>query len=162
MTKFKMGKLFNMNFLLVAIGGFILIRFGSKLFSGMGFMGSFSEEQKQLIEQAKKQADGVSWDRSKVTLTEAQLKQRADTLYQSFFGSPLMSLGTDEDLMWQALEGLNTEDLKAVYHYFGVRDAKLFGFNMFTGDLFGWFQDELSGESLKKVRKKFEPTGLWS
>lgn len=74
-------------------------------------------------------------------------------------------MGTDEELLFQSLEGLNRKDLVKVFNYFGLRK-----YVSFTGqrddiaghplNLFLWYKNELSGKDLKKMKSIWENSGL--
>lgn len=90
--------------------------------------------------------------------TEADLRARADSLENA-----MSAWGTDEDLIFTTLAGCNNNDLKAIYKYFGFRTYGDIGSTQYGNslDLQGWFNQELSGSDLQKVRQIFAPTKLF-
>jgi len=70
--------------------------------------------------------------------------------------------GTNEDGMFDILEVLNSKDLVAVYYAYGNRPYLFGGTNWlgFSLDLFGWFERELSGNDLIKMRNIWSKTDL--
>jgi len=158
-----MLKLGNSQKYLTYIGIGILLIIAYKIWQKMTSVGGIFDGQKdKLIEEAQLQLDSIDVDLKKCKLTKAQHQQRADALYQGFLGSGIAGLGTDESVIFKALEGTTTEDLKAINREFGIRSNKAFGFiPTFTGDLRGWVLAELSGKDLVKIEKIFEPTRLW-
>jgi hypothetical protein len=81
---------------------------------------------------------------SMMTISIAQAKEVAATLQRAMDGA-----GTNEDVMFKALEPLTGEDLYAVYKEFGVRDYGLIMSD--KKNLFGWFDGELSGDDREKM-----------
>lgn len=99
----------------------------------------------------------IDVDVSKVKKSNSDILTRAEFLHKSFLGP-----GTNEEIMFKQLEGLNNEELKELFKVFGVRVEKVFGFEAFKSNLFGWFRAELSDKDYEKVMDIFRPTGLVS
>ena len=64
------------------------------------------------------------------------------------------------------LQGLNTEELKAVAKAFGTRCSSVssLGFTVCIGEkknLFQWIESDLSSNSINKLKSIFSPTNLW-
>lgn len=86
--------------------------------------------------------------------------------------SEMRGMKRNKPKVYELLEGLTGNELKAVYNAFGSKNYSLFGNDGFlakwnvTGfqlDLFGWFKKELHGDSLDEMRalwnrKKIEVT----
>lgn len=76
------------------------------------------------------------------------------------------SFNIDEDRLYQMLELLNVDELKAVYVSFGARDSTALGITAWTGDIFKWYQHLLTdstfgGNDLSDMRALWKKTGLW-
>ena len=78
------------------------------------------------------------------------------------------SWGTDEDALFNSLQGLNTEELKAVYKAFGKRPSTI---SLIPGTaqsisaprtIFEWYNAELGSSDLTKMGNIWKPTGLWT
>lgn len=102
----------------------------------------------------------------KLSRSEAELKNIAETQF-----SAMTIDGTDEDNIFDSLEGLNKNDLIYVYNKFGKRKYSFFGesslvddfFQMSTAlDLFGWYRREIDtdSEDWEKIKTIWAPTGL--
>ena len=70
----------------------------------------------------------------------------------------MLSYGTNEDLLFDSLKGLNKYDLIKVFNYFGKRpyEAISGGQDDYIGtmrDLFTWYKFELNGNELKKMKE---------
>lgn len=83
-----------------------------------------------------------------------------DQIAERLFGA-MRGIGTDEKTVFEILDGLTGNELKAVYNAFGTRNYSLFGNDGFlsrwsvTGfdlDLFGWFKKELGKADLEEMR----------
>jgi len=113
-------------------------------------------------DEVKSEIGGITIDPKATTKTEFQLKQIADAQFQAFNNNGWGIFGTDETLMFDSLNGCNSEDLKAVYKYFGVREQIVLFMPVFTADLFGWYGAELSGSDLARMKAIWSKTGMWS
>jgi len=75
-------------------------------------------------------------------------------------------LGTDENAIFDSLDGLNGAALKKVVEKFGSRDYQGFGSMPVLGrskNLFQWYSEELSGKDLQKIKEIFKKSGIkWS
>tara|TARA_Y100000588_G_C14174044_1_gene890503 strand:- start:210 stop:680 length:471 start_codon:yes stop_codon:yes gene_type:complete len=75
--------------------------------------------------------------------------------------------GTDEDLLFESLEGLNSEDLKAVYNAFGEKRYAVNSAPVLIPwfyphkNLIQWYIEELDAEELAKMKQIWKGTGLW-
>jgi len=61
--------------------------------------------------------------------------------------SAMKGLWTDENMIWNTLEGKTPDQLAAVYNEFG---------NRYKEDLFDWFRDDLSGGELSRALNYFK------
>lgn len=92
-------------------------------------------------------------DFSPTGLSDANAKLIADRLYAA-----MVQVGTNEDEIFSAVEGLNVNDFNKVYKAFGLRQYSLFWGNVgdpFTSDkhdLITWLTNELSDNDLNKLR----------
>lgn len=121
-------------------------------------------ESRRQHEQSKKMVDG-SKVTGKVTKTPEQIRQAADLQHQAFlnvasFGG-MKNFGTDENLLFSSLSGFDVGDLQGVYKAFGVREDFLFGLPVFTGNLIDWYNAELSGNDLERMKMIWKDTGRW-
>lgn len=162
-----MGKIFSFvsrHWLTVLIIVAVLLAFTGikKIFSKGGMIGKIFDTQgnDKLMKRAETLSKAAKPDIIQCSKSEAQLKQIAGTQFQAMH-RPFAGLGTDEELLFKSLNGLNPEDLKAVYHFFGVQEATAFAVVYFKGDLFGWYEEELSGTELDKMVKIWSVTKLW-
>jgi len=103
----------------------------------------------------------IKTEKAKLSRSIAELSLIAD-LQLTYMENP----GTDEKGLFNSLEGLNSEDLKEVFNQFGKKEyalgtyqgeIALIGENL---NLLQWYNEELSGEDLKKMRKIWMNTGL--
>jgi hypothetical protein len=90
----------------------------------------------------------------------------ADDQYQlldGFFGNSAP--------IFDALNGLNTDELKAIYKAFGKRKETVVGVPVSASrDLFGFYQDHLpsnavtalGGKTIDDMKALWAPTGLWN
>lgn len=105
------------------------------------------------------------WDK-----TGSSYKLAADEAYRA-----MNRIGTNEKALFDALRRFNAEELKVVAKEFGTRPKTLFEGWMFpsiigsldmtqTGrsmTIFEWFNTELSGDLLRRMKDMWRPTGLW-
>ena len=95
----------------------------------------------------------------KTSKPKAELKQIANA-QETAMGD----IGTDELTLFRTLEGLNSEDLKTVFNEFGKRNYQfgMRGGNVIgnTLNLFEWYNSELSGKELEKMREIWKVTNL--
>lgn len=90
------------------------------------------------------------------TLEEAQTI--ANRLYYA-----MADIGTNEDLLFDSLKNLTAQQLIMVYNAFGTRSYAFSGNWFGLGyplDLFGWFNQELSGNDLNNMKQLWAKTGL--
>lgn len=97
----------------------------------------------------------ASIDQAKLKFTRDVYKRVAEGLYNAMYGA-----GTDEEMVFHYLDGLNSDELKTVYMDFGLRatQADLLGY--WRKDLIQWFIDELSGNDLTRMKTIWQPTKL--
>jgi hypothetical protein len=77
--------------------------------------------------------------------------------------SAMADLGTNEQLLFSSLNGLNGADLVKVYNAFGQKNYAVTGSWFGVGyslDLFGWYSEELDGSDLAKMRTIWAKSGL--
>lgn len=90
----------------------------------------------------------------KSTLNQVQALAIADRLYAA-----MVILGTDEEAVFNALDGLSHNDFIKVYEAFGRRQYSKFWGNEgdpFTSDnhhLITWLTTELNGDAIKSIEK---------
>lgn len=80
------------------------------------------------------------------------LKSIAESQYTAMFNA----VGTDEETLFNSLNGLTNEQLKKVYDFFGVRLNGIKGY----GDLFIWYKKELSSNELRRMYEIWKNTGM--
>lgn len=76
-------------------------------------------------------------------------------------------VNTDEDKLIAQVASLNTDELKAVYKCFGLKERTFAKLTVKSGDLFDFYEDVLSdgilaGDDLSRMRKVWAKTGLWA
>lgn len=79
-------------------------------------------------------------------------------LYQAMKG-----FGTDEATLFSELQNLTAQQLISVYNAYGTPYYFLYGGDPYFGsplDLFGWFNEELSGNKLAQMKQIWAKTGL--
>lgn len=90
------------------------------------------------------------------TLTSADAKAYADILHAA-----MNQYGTDEDMIFQSLSGLNGEDYKAIFNAFGMRHYDVeFGLNLMGSwgekyNLSTWLTNELNESELQVLKDQF-------
>lgn len=150
----------------VALGGYYLIR---KSFSWFGqtFGDAPPDEFKQFVKDKYtkyvefiRDVLGPSINRKNLQFDRQFYKKAADVLYTAMNGA-----GTDDDLIFETLDGLNADDLKTIYMDFGLRapTVDLYLTTVATGprrDLIDWFLAEFSGSALRDIKKIWKPTHL--
>jgi len=88
----------------------------------------------------------------------AEAKKIADRLDYA-----MGDFGTKEQLMFDALDPLTGPQLIDVYNAFGLRNYIGVGYVFGMGaplDLFGWFDEELAGSDLQKMKSVWQKSGL--
>ena len=88
----------------------------------------------------------------------AEAKKIADRLDYA-----MGDFGTKEQIMFDALDPLTGPQLVDVYNAFGLRNYIGVGYIFGMGaplDLFGWFDEELSGSDLQKMKSIWQKSGL--
>lgn len=147
--------------LILIAGGVLVIIFFKKMFSSGGVFGNLLGAVTQ-PGNAKSREDfdesmgAISVVTKQLSKSEYALKGVANQQDAAMRG-----WGTNRDLLFTSISGLNTEDLKYVYKSFGVREESLFGITTFFGDLFGWYSADLSASDLALMKEKWSATGLW-
>jgi len=92
------------------------------------------------------------------TFTQQEAQTIADRLYYA-----MADIGTDESLLFSSLQNLTAQQLIQVYNAYGTRPYAYtgswfgLGYNL---DLFGWFNKELSGNQLMRMKQLWAKTGL--
>ena len=140
------------------IVGFIgVIVFVKKLAGAFNTGGIFSDGSAEVYQNTEKRIEDVALSQASMSKTMDAILSIADGLYAA-----MDDLATDEGAIFSLLDGLNTEDLKAVYKAFGVRSETMFFgvFDVKRGDLFTWFRNELSESDYEKIKVVFSKTGL--
>ena len=111
---------------------------------------------------------GQAVDPSKVPVSPVQLSKSKEYL-EIVADSQYLAMdkyGTDEDLIFKSLEGLNAEDLKQVFKNFGKRCSRI---SIIPGvsncispylNLFEWYNVELDTNDLDKIKAIWQKTGL--
>lgn len=146
-----------LNYLILGAIAIVLIVFGRKLLSSGGIIGSsmkLKDGMKDRIDRQKEIFEEIEAEDADLPIEV--LDQKSDLLYQSMKGP-----GTNEEKIFEALEDCSTMDLRKLYYLFNNRKDTAFGWTIFEGDLFGWFEYDLSGKDLEKVKEIFKPTMLW-
>jgi len=142
----------------------ILLWIGRKLFSSGGLIGRMvaTPGNDNRSTQVVGDIQQVRVDVALTSKTDMQIKQAADSQFQAFNNNGWGIFGTDENLMFDSLNGFNSEDLRGVYKAFGVREQVVLFVPVFKADLFGWYQSELSGSDLQKMKAIWAKTKMWS
>lgn len=139
---------------IVFVGAAYAIAKISKRFLGPLVNPNSSEEQHKVSENVIK---NLVVDGNKLSKTVFQCRQAADFSHQAMAG-----LGTDEDALFGAVDGFNQYDLQEVAKQFGTRSDTVFVvIPLFEGNIFDWYQSELAGESLERMKAVWAKTGLW-
>ena len=92
------------------------------------------------------------------TFTQQEAQTIADRLYYA-----MADIGTDESLLFSSLQNLTAQQLIQVYNAYGTRPYAYTGSWFGIGyplDLFGWFNKELGGNDLKRMKQIWAKTGL--
>lgn len=114
---------------------------------------------KTLIENAKgKVKNTETEDGSSSDLSKTQLRTITDQLYDY-----MNQLGTNDSGIIKVSEELNGREMQQVFQMFGKRKYFMTGRSVYLGEdlnLFGWFDSELSGSNLKKVKSLWKKSGL--
>jgi len=94
---------------------------------------------------------------SSTTISSSEAQEIADTLYDA-----MDKFGTDEETVFQELEGLNQADLLLVINKFGERKMSgAYGIKLGKAkSLIDWIKSEFSGYELDKVKEIFESNGI--
>jgi len=90
--------------------------------------------------------------------THQEAQTIADRLYYA-----MADIGTDTNLLFTSLESLTAQQLIMVYNAFGKRSYAYTGSWFGLGydlDLFGWFNKELSGNNLTRMKQLWAKTNL--
>ena len=77
--------------------------------------------------------------------------------------SAMADLGTNEQILFSSLNGLNGADLIKVFNAFGQKNYAASGSWFGAGyslDLFGWYSEELGSSDLSKMRTIWAKSGL--
>lgn len=103
---------------------------------------------------------GPSINQANLQYDRAFYKKAADLLYDAMNGP-----GTNRNLVFSTLQGLNVDDMKTLYMDFGLRapTINVYLTTIATGtrtDLIDWFIDDFAGSDLSAIMKKWKPTGL--
>lgn len=104
------------------------------------------------------QESPVSTDPFAIGRSQAEIDSIARSQYAA-----MDRIGTDEDVLFDSLEGLSANDLKRVFNAFGVKKYMLFGGSALFAkplDLFGWYREELNGSELKRMRAVWAKAGM--
>ena len=111
---------------------------------------------------------GKSFDPSKIKI-EPTLLSKSENYLNIVADSQYLAMdmyGTDEDLLFKSLDGLNAEDLKLVNKYFGKRCSRIYllpGVSQCISpylNLFEWYSQELDATDLEKMKAIWLKTGL--
>lgn len=140
----------------IAAGVFLVVVLVRKIANAWGSGGIFADGGAEVAEAARARIEQLAVSQARMSKSMDAIMSIADGLYAA-----MDDIGTDEAAIFRFLEGLNTEDLKAVYKAFGVRAETIFWmFDIKKGDLFVWFRDELSAGDYARVVEIFSKTGL--
>lgn len=93
-----------------------------------------------------------------LTFTQQEAQTIADRLYYA-----MADIGTDENLLFSSLQNLTAQQLVMVYNAYGTRPYAYSGSWFGIGyplDLFGWFNKELGGNDLKRMKQIWAKTNL--
>ena len=91
-------------------------------------------------------------------LTTTEANMIGQRLYQA-----MSSFGTDETTLFAELENRTASQLVAIYNAYGTPYYFLYGGDPYFGaplDLFGWFNEELSGTDLNRMKQIWAKTNL--
>ncbi len=103
----------------------------------------------------------INNDKTKLSKTKAELELIAK-MQVTYMGN----MGTEEKEIFESIEGLNPNDLIELYNIFGEKE---YAFGTYQGEmalignklnLLQWYNEELSGEDLAKMREIWKKTGL--
>lgn len=97
-------------------------------------------------------------DKSSAKITKTEAAAIANKQH-----SAMADLGTNEQLLFDSLKGLNGADLVLVFDAFGQKNYAATGSWFGAGyslDLFGWYSEELDGSDLAKMRAIWTKSGL--
>jgi hypothetical protein len=142
---------------------FVVLGF-SKLYKAVSSFFSPGEHELANTQiRSDQQAAAQAIQRDKLTKEESFYTGVAEFLYNQmqYIGSGSGAAMVDK------LKNLTAQELKFVWVKFGIRSNTVFAFSMFEGDLFAWFDAELSDwkpwdlNALSDMRKIWTKTGLW-
>jgi len=152
-------------FIYIKIAVLVIVGFyGYKMFFKNGFLGlnkgskkeaETEEEKKQIINTISNEINT-----SKVSVGNVEAEQIADLLYNA-----MNRIGTDEDAIFSALDGLGTEDFAVIFTKFGVKDYSdggspsklMYALNAYSSlNLVEWFNRELSKKHYNRLKEEFE------
>jgi len=86
----------------------------------------------------------------------------ADLIGQRLYNA-MSSFGTDESTLFAELENRTAAQLVDIYNAYGTPYYFLYGGDPYFGaptDLFGWFNEELSGNALSRMKQIWTKTNL--
>jgi len=86
----------------------------------------------------------------------------ADLIGQRLYNA-MSGFGTDENTLFAELENRTAAQLVDIYNAYGMPYYFLYGGDPFFGaptDLFGWFNEELSGNALQRMKQIWTKTNL--
>jgi hypothetical protein len=86
----------------------------------------------------------------------------ADLIGQRLYNA-MSGVGTDESTLFAELENRTAAQLVDIYNAYGTPYYFLYGGDPYFGaptDLFGWFNNELSGNDLSRMKQIFAKTNL--
>lgn len=131
---------------------------GRKIFKKGGLIDSFSSDEKRNNQAMDKALQSISIPKNAPpgVLSEQQLRQRINSIYQAFTG-----MGTNEDLFFRSVQDLNNTDKIKLYKMWGIKTEQFGPIKTFSGTLKDWIEAELAGKDLEKARAIFANLGIW-
>ncbi len=130
-----------------------------KVLKGFGI---FANEASKQAKDASKEIKKVKVDKNKLPKHTSAYLTIADMQFEA-----MNAWGTDEDKLFDSLNGLNTEELKQVAKDFGVRSSTIQALpSIWTPiskkrNIFEWYTEELSGNALGRMKEVWKNTTLW-
>lgn len=148
------------------VGGLLLLVLVLVLLkkTGKGLFSIFSDQNKdELTKAAESNIKSTSVSTSRLSFDKTYYTTWANKFYQSMYGWAPYFVNRYSEQDYLELESLNADELKMIFKEFGVkRKENWLGLHyQTTGTLFDWFENELTGTELERIKSIFRKTGLW-
>jgi|GEM_PF-4888500 len=129
-----------------------------------GIANFFTDENRSELEKLQEtNIKNITTSSANLSFDNTYYTTWAGKLYNAMYGwAPFIaSRFSEED--YAELGALNADELKKIVKEFGVKEkSNWMGLHhQLTGTLFDWFENELSGSELQRMRDIFRKTGLW-